>query len=127
MTFSRVHLPDVEDSAVQHGFGEIQEARFAMGALDAQETGLSHHLLRPGRRQPFAHRHTDAEEIYVVLAGSGRVRLDDELVELTAKDAVRVSPGVTRRFEAGPDGMEFLAVGPHRQGDGEIIQGFWDD
>jgi len=73
----------------------------------------------------FARRHPTAEEIYVVLAGSGRVRLDDELVELTPLDAVRVSPGVTRCFEADSDGLEVLIFGPRVESDGEIIQHFW--
>lgn len=127
MSYDKANLLDVDDVAAAHGFGETQEARFAMRALGAQDTGIAHFRLRPGKRQPFAHRHAEAEEVYVVLSGTGRVRLDDDLVELAPLDAVRVAPGVTRRFEAGPDGMEFLAVGPHREGDGEIIQGFWED
>jgi len=42
-------------------------------------------------------------------------------------DAVRVSPAVTRAFEAGPDGLEVLAFGPHHEGDGELIPGWWSD
>lgn len=127
MSYSKTNLLDVEDSAAAHGLGEIQEVRFATGALDAEQTGLSHHLLRAGRRQAFGHRHDEAEEVYVVLEGSGRVRLDEETVEVGPMDAIRVSPGVARRFEAGPDGLRFLAFGPHRQGDGEILQQFWTD
>lgn len=127
MTFTKTNLLEVDDVAAAHGFGEAHEARFAMRALEAQDTGLAHFRLHPGKRQPFAHRHGAAEEVYVVLSGSGRVRLDDEILELGALDAVRVAPGVTRRFEAGPDGLEFLAFGPHRDGDGEIVQGFWED
>jgi mannose-6-phosphate isomerase-like protein (cupin superfamily) len=127
MSYTKANLLEVDDVAAAHGFGEAHEARFARGALDAQDTGLAHFRLRAGKRQPFAHRHGAAEEIYVVLSGSGRVRLDDDIVELGPLDAVRVAPGVTRRFEAGPHGMEFLAVGPHREGDGEVVQGFWED
>ena len=61
-----------------------------------------------------------------MLAGSGKVKLDDELVDLAPMDAVRVSPGVTRAFEAGPDGLEVLIFGPHVQGDGELVDGHWD-
>ncbi len=120
-------LTDVEDTAPGFGLGEIQEARFAHDDLEAQDTGVSHHRLKADKRQGFAHKHQKAEEVYVVLSGSGRVKLDDEIVELGALDAIRVSPGVTRQFEAGPDGLELLAVGPHHKGDGEVIQDWWTD
>ena len=78
-------------------------------------------------RQPFGHRHDAAEEIYVVLAGSGRAKLDEDIVEIERLDAIRVAPGVTRAFEAGSDGIELLAFGPRRDGDGELIPGWWTD
>jgi mannose-6-phosphate isomerase-like protein (cupin superfamily) len=78
-------------------------------------------------RQPFGHRHDKAEEVYVVIAGSGRVKLDDEIVDIAGRDAVRVAPGVMRAFEAGSDGMELLAFGAHHDGDGEVVQGWWSD
>jgi mannose-6-phosphate isomerase-like protein (cupin superfamily) len=120
-------LTDVDDSAPGHGMGELQEARFATKDLQAQDTGVAHHRLKPGKRQPFAHRHDKAEEVNVVLSGSGRAKLDDEIVDLAALDALRVSPGVTRCFEAGPDGLEFIVFGPHHEKDGEVIQGWWAD
>ena len=86
---------------------------------------MSHQRLRPHRRQGFGHRHHRAEEIYLVLGGSGRVRIDDEVREVRQLDAIRVAPGSTRAFEAGPDGLEVLAVGPHRNGDGEMLPEFW--
>jgi mannose-6-phosphate isomerase-like protein (cupin superfamily) len=120
-------LTDVEDSAVKFGMGDIQEARFCNGDLDAQDTGVSLHSLKAGKRQPFGHKHDQAEEVYVVMAGSGRAKLDDEIVEIAKLDAVRVAPGVMRSFEAGSDGLQMLAFGPHHEGDGEIIQGWWAD
>lgn len=120
-------LTDVEDTAPGFGLGEIQEARFANDDLEAQDTGVSHHRLKADKRQGFAHKHQKAEEVYVALSGSGRVKLDDEIVELEPLDAIRVSPGVTRQFEAGPDGLELLAFGPHHEGDGEMIQDWWTD
>jgi mannose-6-phosphate isomerase-like protein (cupin superfamily) len=120
-------LTDVEDSAPKFGFGELQEARFAQEDLDAEQTGLSHLRVKPGKRQGFAHRHEDAEEVYVVLRGTGRVKLDDEILELEELHALRVAPGVTRQFEAGPDGLDILAFGPHHEGDGEILPGWWAD
>ena len=120
-------LTDVDDSAQRFGFGETQEARFANDDLEAEQTGVSHHRVKPGRRQAFAHRHENAEEVYVVLDGSGRVKLDDEIVEIEARDAIRVAPGVVRAFEAGPEGIELLAFGPRHEGDGELIRGWWTD
>ena len=120
-------LTDIEDSAPKSGFGDIQEARFAKDALDAEDTGLSYHRLKAEQRQPFAHKHDRAEEVYVVVAGSGRVKLDDEVVELQALDAIRVAPEVTRAFEAGPSGLDLLAFGRRCDGDGEVLMGWWAD
>jgi quercetin dioxygenase-like cupin family protein len=120
-------LADIEDAAPKSGFGDIQEARFARDALHAESTGFSYHRLKAQRRQPFGHKHDRAEEVYVVLAGSGRVKLDDEVVELQALDAIRVAPDVTRAFEAGPSGMDLLAFGPRCDGDGEVLMGWWAD
>jgi mannose-6-phosphate isomerase-like protein (cupin superfamily) len=120
-------LTEVEDAAVKFGLSDVEEARFCNGDLDAEDTGVSLHLLKPGKRQPFAHKHDKAEEVYVVIAGSGRVKLDDEIVELAKHDAVRVAPGVIRSFEGGSGGMEMLAFGARHDGDGEVIQGWWTD
>jgi mannose-6-phosphate isomerase-like protein (cupin superfamily) len=125
--FTRKKLTEVKDSAPEFGLGEVQEARFAKGDLDAQDTGVSHYRLKAGLRSPFGHKHEKAEEVYVVLNGSGRMKLDDEIVEIAALDAIRVAPEVIRAFEAGPDGLELLAVGPRHDGDGELLQGWWTD
>lgn len=124
-TYTHLNLESVEDAAAKHGFGEMGEARFPTGDLGAEQTGVAYHRLRPGKRQSFGHRHEQAEEVYVVLAGSGRVKIDDDIVELTRLDAIRLSPTATRQFEAGPEGMEYLAFGPHHRGDGEIVPGWW--
>lgn len=121
------NIEDVEDIAAKSGFGELGEARFAREDLDAADTGLSHQRLNPNKRQAFGHHHDKAEEIYLVLAGSGRVKLDDEIVEIKRLDAIRVSPKTTRAFEAGPDGLELVAFGPHVKGDGEIVPNWWSD
>jgi mannose-6-phosphate isomerase-like protein (cupin superfamily) len=120
-------LTDVKDSAPEFGFGDLQEARFAREDLGAEDTGLSHYRLKPSKRQPFGHRHDEAEEVYVVLGGSGRLKLDDEIIDIETLDAIRVAPGVTRSFEAGPGGIEVLAFGARHEGDGELIQGWWSD
>jgi uncharacterized cupin superfamily protein len=125
MSYAKKNLRDIEDMAVKHGFSDHQEARFPRTELGMAATGLTYLMVKPGMREAFAHRHGEAEEVVVVLSGSGRVKLDDELVDLMPLDAVRVSPGVTRAFEAGEEGLEVIVFGPHVQGDAEIVQDFW--
>lgn len=125
--YAKTNLREVEDSAVAFGLSESQEARFPRAVLGAEQTGINLLTVKPSRREAFAHRHRTAEEIYVVLSGSGRVKLDDEIVELRPLDAVRVGPGVVRRFEAGPEGLEVLIFGPRVEGDAELVDGFWSD
>ena len=126
MSYTKKNLREVEDLAVKGGFSDNQEARFPREDLKAEETGLSYQVLRPGKRHAFAHRQKEAEEIFVVLSGSGRVKLDDKIVEVGPMDAIRVAPQVGRAFEADSDGLEILVFGPHYDGDAEIIkEDFW--
>jgi mannose-6-phosphate isomerase-like protein (cupin superfamily) len=125
--FTHRQLTDVKDSAPGFGLGDAMEARFAREALDAEETGVSHYRIKPGERQPIGHRHDEAEEIYVVVRGTGRIKLDDEIVEVEELDAIRVSPEVLRSWEAGDEGLEFIAFGAHKPNDGEVIPGWWSD
>ncbi len=122
-----MNLNETADSAPKFGLEEMGEAHFPREELDAKTTGLSYQVLKPGKRQQFGHKHDKAEEVYVVLSGSGRVRLDDEIVELEQLDAIRVEPKVMRAFEAGPDGMAWLAFGPHHDKDGQMDREFWQD
>lgn len=126
MSYTKKNLREVEDAALGRGLSDTQEARFPRQDLEAEQTGLNYLIVKPGQREAFAHRHREAEEIYVVLAGSGRVKLDAELVDLKPLDAVRVGPGTARSFEAGPDGLEVLVFGPRVEGDGEMVPEFWD-
>jgi quinol monooxygenase YgiN/mannose-6-phosphate isomerase-like protein (cupin superfamily) len=121
------NIAEAEDQAAKYGYGEMGESRFPSDDLDAEYTGVSHQRLRPGKRQMFAHRHRRAEEIYVVLSGSGRVRVEDDIIDLAPLDAIRVGPQQTRAFEAGPDGMEILAFGRRMRGDAEIVPDWWTD
>jgi mannose-6-phosphate isomerase-like protein (cupin superfamily) len=125
--FTHKKLTDVKDSAPEFGMEDVQEARFARKDLAAEETGLSHIRVKPGKRTPFGHKHEKAEEVYIVIGGSGRLKLDDEIIEIERLDAIRVSPEVMRNFEAGPDGIEVLAVGRRHDGDGEVVPGWWSD
>ena len=126
-SFTRKKLTDVKDSAPEFGFEDAQEARFARKDLEAEETGVSHLRLKPGQRSPFGHKHEQAEEVYVVIGGFGRMKLDEEIIEVERLDAIRVSPEVVRAFEAGPEGIEVLAVGRRYDGDGEVFPGWWSD
>src|SRR3954466_1507830 len=99
MRYAKKNLRDVQDSAAEHGLSESQEARFPRQEVGAEQTGMNFLIVKPGQREAFAHRHEQAEEMYVVLAGSGRVKLEDDLLELSPLDVVRVSPGVARSFE----------------------------
>ena len=123
--YTKKNVSEVKDSAREFGIGEIQEARFPGKDLDAKETGVGHIRVKPNKRQAFGHHHDQAEEIYFIVSGSGRVRLDDEIVELEKNDFLRVAPSVMRRFEAGPDGLELLVFGTRWEGDGDIDPGFW--
>ena len=120
-------LTDVKDSAPDFGFGDIQEARFANDAMETERTGVTYQRIKPNVRPPFAHRHAQAEEVYVVISGSGRIKLEDDVLDIERLDAIRVAPTVTRAFEAGPDGLELLAFGARHEGDGEIVQNWWTD
>jgi mannose-6-phosphate isomerase-like protein (cupin superfamily) len=122
VSYTIKNLREVEDSAPKFGYGELQEAHFAHRDLEAQDTGCSFHVVKPGKRQGFAHRHEAAEEVYVVIGGAGRMNLDGEVIDIKRLDAIRVAPPVARTFEAGPEGLELLAFGPHHEGDGELIQ-----
>jgi mannose-6-phosphate isomerase-like protein (cupin superfamily) len=127
MDYTIKNLREVEDMAAAQGFGEVQEARFAHGDLNAEQIGISLQRVKPGKRHAFAHRHKQAEEVYVVVSGAGRVKLDDEVKEVGPLDAIRVGPSVTRGFEAGDEGLELIAFSPRAKGDAEIVEDFsWD-
>ena len=127
MSHTIFNLRESEDMAVKYGFSDAQEARFPWRDLDAESTGVALLKIKPGQRQPFAHHHDQAEEIYVVLSGNGVVKLGDETFELKEMDAVRIAPWVVRSLKAGPDGLEVLAFGPHHENDAESVEDFWDD
>ena len=125
--FTIKNLGDVEDLAAKFGYSDYQEMRAPREELGAERTGLSYQRLKPGKRHAFGHRHEQAEEIYVVLSGKGRIRLDDEIREVDRLDAIRIAPRVTRAFEADEDGLELLVFSTYHPGDAEMVPDFWTD
>jgi mannose-6-phosphate isomerase-like protein (cupin superfamily) len=117
---------DVPNSAEQFGIEEM-EARFGRKALELESFGFSHQKFDPNYRQGFGHVHREQEEAYVILDGSGRVKVGDDIVDLKQWDVIRVGPGVTRQFESGPEGLELIAIGGMPPGDAETIEGWWSD
>ena len=123
--YAKVNLLELEDSVGDRA-PEI-EGRFGRTKLGSRDLGVSHFRYAPGFQSPMAHRHREQEEAYVVVAGSGRMLLDGEVVELHPWDTVRVAPEVTRAFAAGPDGLEVIAIGGPKPegGDGETSAADW--
>lgn len=123
---------DLQDLGSNFAGAPDLEFRLATEALELSQSGLSYQRVPPGYRFPYGHTHRTQEEVYVVVAGSGRMKLDDEIVELKRWDAVRVPPGTWRGYEAGPDGLEILVIGAPSLGDGrrEDVEGrreWWVD
>ncbi len=125
--YTLVNLLEVKDQAPRFGFAPNVEARYARVPLELENSGVSHFRFAPGFRMPFGHRHTEQEEVYVVVRGSALIKLEDELVELREWDAIRVAGPTTRGIEAGPDGVELLAFGAPNTGnrDAELEPDFW--
>jgi quercetin dioxygenase-like cupin family protein len=125
--YAIVNLLELEDSAA--GRAEGVEARFSRKQIGSRDLGVSHFRYAPNLRSPFGHSHREQEEAYVVVSGSGRVRLDDEVHDLRMWDVLRVAPEVVRGFEAGPDGLEVIAVGGPKPegGDGEPSEAPWPE
>ena len=122
--FTIVNLKELEPT----GSPEV-EARFGRKHIDSEHLGVSYFRYAPGHRNPNGHSHREQEEAYVVVGGSGRIRLDGEVVELRPWDLIRVAPATVRAFEAGDAGLELLAVGADRPegGDGILAPDWWTD
>jgi quercetin dioxygenase-like cupin family protein len=125
--FAMVNLLEVEDTVGDRAPGI--EGRFGRKHLGSRDLGVSHFRYAPNLRSPFSHSHREQEEAYIVVAGSGRLLLGDEVHELRQWDVVRVAPEVVRAFEAGADGLDVIAVGGPRPegGDGVVGPASWPD
>ena len=128
--YTRINLKqDVEDMAPRFGLSPGLESRFARAPLGLEESGVSYFRIAPGFRMPFGHRHGRQEEVYVIVIGTARIKLEDEIVELREWDLVRVPATTTRGLEGGPEGAEVLAFGAPSDGnkDVEQVPGWWTD
>jgi mannose-6-phosphate isomerase-like protein (cupin superfamily) len=125
--FTHINLLEVEDSVA--GRADGIEGRFGRKHLESRDLGISHWRYAPGFRAEIGHRHGEQEEAYVVVAGSGRMLVDGEVIELRQWDVVRVAPEVVRAFEAGSGGLELIAVGGPKPdgGDGETVPAEWPE
>ena len=122
--YTKTNLKEIEAG----GTGDV-ETRFGRKHLDSDHLGVSLFRYGPGYRSRTGHSHREQGEVYVVVAGSGRVKVDDEILELRPWDTVRVAPSTVRAFEGGPDGLELLAIGSDRpeDGDGVRVDDWWSD
>jgi quercetin dioxygenase-like cupin family protein len=120
---------DVEDQAPKFGLGGKIESRMARVALELEHSGISYQRIAPNYRVPFGHTHKTQEEIYVVISGSLRAKVEDEVIELKPLDALRVHKDTIRGFEGGSEGAEMLAIGaPHTgPGDADMVDNWWSD
>jgi len=126
--YTVVNMRNVEDQAEKFGLSPQLEARFARVPLEAELVGITYQRMAPNLKLPWGHSHKTQEEVYVVISGSVRAKLGDDIVDLGPWDAVRVHKDTMRGFEAGPDGAELLAVGaPGGPGDAELVQNWWTD
>lgn len=126
--YSKVNLREVEDQAPKYGMPPGLQSRFAREPLGLEKTGMTHYTFDPDYRFPFGHKHVDHEEVYVLVSGSARIKVEDEVIELEPWDAIAVAGSQMRNLQAGPEGAEVLAFG-QRAGmeDSTLEQGWWSD
>lgn len=126
--YTKQNLKEVEDQAPKFGMSPNLEARFARVALDAELIGITYERLAPNFRFPWGHKHKTQEEVFVLVSGSARMKLDDEVQDLKPWDAVRVHKDTVRGLEAGPEGAEFVVIGaPGGPGDAENLDNWWSE
>jgi mannose-6-phosphate isomerase-like protein (cupin superfamily) len=126
--YTKLNLKEVEDQSPKFGITEM-EFRSARVPLQLENSGLSYLRVDPNYRVPFGHKHNVQEEVYVLLSGSARLKLGDDVIELKPMDAVRIHKDTMRNFEGGPEGAEVLAIGAPNTGPGDapMTQDWWTD
>jgi mannose-6-phosphate isomerase-like protein (cupin superfamily) len=124
-----VNIRDMENAAERFGLAPNVESRFTRSALGSKSSGMSYQRYAPDFKSPFAHTHSKQEEVYVILEGSGRLKVDDEIVELKKWDVILLPPGTVRQWHAGPEGFELLAVGApvFEESDASLVEDFWQE
>jgi mannose-6-phosphate isomerase-like protein (cupin superfamily) len=127
--YTHLNLKEVEDQAPKFDMSPQLEFRSARVPLEMENAGISYLRVAPNFRLPFGHTQKVQEEVYVLLSGSARVKLNDEVVELKPLDAVRIHRETMRSVEGGPEGAELIAFGAPNTGpgDAEMAQGWWLD
>ena len=129
MGYTKTNLRrEVEDQAPKFDMPPGLESRFARSPLEGETLGVTLFTLAPGFRMPFGHKHEEQEEVYVVVRGSARIKVDDEIVELGEWDAIRFDKDAMRNVEAGPEGLEYMAVSAGKDArDAQMVPGWWVD
>ena len=128
--YTHINLKDdVDDQAPNFGLSPELESRMARVPLEMENAGISYIRIAPGFRIPFGHKHKNQEEVYVLVSGSARIKIEDEVREMKEWDAVRLHRDTVRGFEAGDQGAELIAIGAPNTGpgDAEVIQDWWID
>jgi quercetin dioxygenase-like cupin family protein len=128
--YTHINLKDdVEDQAPNFGLSPNLETRMARVPLEMENAGLSYIRIAPGFRIPFGHKHKNQEEVYVLVNGNARIKIEDEVHDLKQWDAVRLHKNTARGFEAGDEGAEFIVVGAPNTGpgDAELMQDWWSE
>jgi mannose-6-phosphate isomerase-like protein (cupin superfamily) len=127
--YTVTNMKELENAAERFGLAPNVEARFARKALGTTSSGMSYQRYAPDFRQTFAHKHSKQEEVYVIISGSAKLKVEDEIVELKEWDAIRLPPGTTRQWHAGPEGFELIAIGApvFEESDAEVIEDWWTD
>lgn len=90
--------------------GNFKGKVFLKDALGTTGSEISFGALPANTALPFFHAHKQNEEVYLVLKGSGKMQIDDDVFDLQEGTLVRVNPQGARSLKSGPDGMLFMCM-----------------
>ncbi len=111
---ARYSVVDIEQLEGEGPGGAVRKLRRELGAT---AFGFNHFRLPPGMTgREHDHANDSQEEVYVVLKGSGFMRVDDDEFDLRPGIVVRVDGAATRVPVAGPEGLEFVTFGAPVEG-----------
>jgi mannose-6-phosphate isomerase-like protein (cupin superfamily) len=109
------------------------EMRFLTSHLGSEQVAFTYRRMEPktGSKGSYGHRHKTQEEIYFVISGTLQFKLEDEIVEVGAQTAVRVSPSTARGvWNEGPEDAELVICSTKAEdlrNETETVDGFWPD